>query len=766
ASDSFVLTVSAVNDTPTISNIADRTIGQDTGTGSIAFTIGDVETSTSSLSLTASSSNTSLVSNASIAFGGSGANRTVAITPAAGQSGTTTITVTVSDGTASASDTFVLTVSSTDVAPTITSQPASVTVVAGASASFSVAATGSPAPAYQWRLNGAAIAGATGSSYAVSGAQVSHAGTYTVVVSNAAGSVTSAGATLTVNDAIAIIAQPESQTIAKGTKATLSVTATGSGLGYQWFAGEAGDVTAPITGATSAAYTTPKLSTTKGYWVRVSGAGQSVDSVTALVSVVDAPRTGSGSVKRGNRATEAAPVLSASTAADGTFAVMIGQDGTLQMLAIDAASGVLIDAGGVPVDDAGNFSFPAAGLGTVTGQVAGSLVSGSVVGTDITFSGTIAAVDGSTQNLAGWYNGVVVNSSNDEVIVVVGADGTAFVLAYTAGSAAGGLFLVDTSGAVNVTLPDGRALNLSISGASGRMSGTTVAAGRTDKVSGNRAGDALEKRLVNTSVRAQVRSGDGLMVAGFVVSGTGNKRVLIRAVGPTLANFGLSGVLANPVVALFRQGETTALARNDDWSSAANAADVAATASAVGAFRLASGSKDAALLVDLPAGNYTAQVSGASGETGMALVEVYDVDSGGALPTNLANISMRGIAGNGDDLVIAGFVVTGNAPKQVLIRAVGPELSRFGLAGVAADPYLTIFSRMDGKEVQIATNNDWGVDAAAVSVAGDQVGAFKLASGSKSSAMVIWLEPGVYTAQASSNIGSSGVAIVEVYEVQ
>jgi hypothetical protein len=119
ASDPFVLTVTAVNDAPSISNIADLTVNEDTSTGPIAFTIGDVETAAASLTVTASSSNPTLVPNANIALGGSGANRTVTVTPAADQSGTATITVTVSDGLLTASDTFVLTVTPVNDAPTI-----------------------------------------------------------------------------------------------------------------------------------------------------------------------------------------------------------------------------------------------------------------------------------------------------------------------------------------------------------------------------------------------------------------------------------------------------------------------------------------------------------------------------------------------------------------------------------------------------------------------------------------------------------------------
>jgi len=129
--------------------------------------------------------------------------------------------------------------------------------------------------------------------------------------------------------------------------------------------------------------------------------------------------------------------------------------------------------------------------------------------------------------------------------------------------------------------------------------------------------------VVNASTRAYVGTGDAVLIPGFVVSGAGSLKLLIRAVGPTLANFGVTGVLADPALTLY--SGTTALATNDNWSSAANSAEVAATAAAVGAFALTNGSKDAAILTTLPAGAYTAVVSGVGGTTGTALVEFYVV---------------------------------------------------------------------------------------------------------------------------------------------
>jgi beta-glucanase (GH16 family) len=131
-------------------------------------------------------------------------------------------------------------------------------------------------------------------------------------------------------------------------------------------------------------------------------------------------------------------------------------------------------------------------------------------------------------------------------------------------------------------------------------------------------------RLINLASRAYVGTGGNLSIAGFVISGDASKRFLIRGVGPTLAGFGLAGALAEPVLSLF-DAQARLLAVNRGWSDNANSADIASAAVAVGAFALSAGSKDAALLVTLTPGAYTAQVAGFGGGTGTALVEVYEV---------------------------------------------------------------------------------------------------------------------------------------------
>lgn len=135
------------------------------------------------------------------------------------------------------------------------------------------------------------------------------------------------------------------------------------------------------------------------------------------------------------------------------------------------------------------------------------------------------------------------------------------------------------------------------------------------------ASGAAGPAIVNASTRAFVGTGDQVLIPGFVVSGTGTVKLLVRAVGPTLGGFGVTGALADPQLTLF-QG-TTVIATNDNWGSAGNANEIATAAAQVGAFTLTGTSRDAALLVNLPAGNYTATVSGVGATTGTALVELY-----------------------------------------------------------------------------------------------------------------------------------------------
>jgi hypothetical protein len=270
-------------------------------------------------------------------------------------------------------------------------------------------------------------------------------------------------------------------------------------------------------------------------------------------------------------------------------------------------------------------------------------------------------------------------------------------------------------------------------------------------------------RLINLSARAQVGSGSKVLIIGFVIAGAEPKPVLIRGVGPRLAAFGLQGVLANPALRIF-SGDTQ-IAENDDWGNATSASDLVATTTRVGAFALANDSADASVLVTLAPGTYTAQVFG-NGSAGVALAEIYDASSNpNAQYQRLTNISTRGDVGPGESILINGFSITGNSPKKILIRGVGPGLTAFGVAGVLADPHLRVFR----DSTLVAENDNWSAvatEATANAAAAGLTGAFALTSGSSDSVLLLTLAPGAYTAQvgAADNAGT-GIALVEIYEV-
>jgi hypothetical protein len=263
-------------------------------------------------------------------------------------------------------------------------------------------------------------------------------------------------------------------------------------------------------------------------------------------------------------------------------------------------------------------------------------------------------------------------------------------------------------------------------------------------------------RLANLSVRAPAGTGDQTLILGFYVGGTGSKQVLIRGVGPTLAQYGVSGVLADPQLKLFN-AKNTLINQNDDWGGSAALANAFA---AVQDFALPASSKDAALLVALLPDGYTAQVNGAGTSTGVTLIEAYEADTG--MPgARFTALSARNQVGTGENILIVGFAVTGNAPKKLLIRGIGPTLANYGVSGALADPQLALFDRTSTK---ISENDNWG-GATALSDAFTATQAFPLSTNSKDAALLVTLQPGVYSAQVSGVGGTTGVALVEVYEM-
>jgi len=453
-------------------------------------------------------------------------------------------------------------------APVITTQPASFIVTAGATVSFNVVATGTPAPVYRWFKNGRAIEDATTPTLVLASVQTNDAAVYTVRVSNSAGAVTSTPAALTVN-AVAgtITTAPASQNVDAGSNVTFTVNAAGPGLTYQWRYRDR-----PIAGATSA---------------------------TLTLSHVGA-------------------------VSDGVYSVVISNS-----------------------------------------------------------SGTAAA-----------------------------------------------------SAAV-LTL-------------------------------------RFDARLSNISTRAHIGDDDEALITGFAIRGDARKRVVLRAVGPTLAKFGVTQALAHPTLTLYHG--STLIGTNSHWGGGA---DLAQAFAQVGAFALPPDSDDAALLPTLAVGNYSALITAPSGADGIALAELYDADPGSPA-TEFVNISTRAAVGaEAADTLIAGFAISGTTSETVLVRGVGPSLGTlFGLRRALGASHVAVY---DAKGNLIDANTVWNThdhgrpdaredeDSAKesdVDDASDRCGAFHLPHGSTDSALLLTLAPGTYTAHVTGVGRSSGIALVEIYEVR
>lgn len=275
-------------------------------------------------------------------------------------------------------------------------------------------------------------------------------------------------------------------------------------------------------------------------------------------------------------------------------------------------------------------------------------------------------------------------------------------------------------------------------------------------------------RIINVSVRTTTGVANDVLIVGFVTGGpgtTGDKEVLIRGLGPRLADFGVPNVLVDPFIDVIpNQAGVVSVATNDNWSGDAT---VSSTALAIGATALTNvGSKDAAKVIALPAGPYSVKISGVNNTTGTTLAEVYDTvpAAGPASMPRLINISARAQMSN-DNPIIAGFVITGSTAKTVMIRGIGPYLEQYLGAAVMADPSLKVFVQEGPNNRQLTANDDWG-GAAQIGAVTQSTGAFALTNpASKDAVLLLTLDPGVYSAQVNGANNSSGIALLEVYAI-
>ncbi len=261
-------------------------------------------------------------------------------------------------------------------------------------------------------------------------------------------------------------------------------------------------------------------------------------------------------------------------------------------------------------------------------------------------------------------------------------------------------------------------------------------------------------RLINLATRARVETGDNVLIGGFVVTGTGTKKVIVRAIGPSLAAF-VPDTLSNPTLDIYN-GQNQLIASNDDWR--ANQAAVQATGLAP------TSDLESALVMDLPPGGYTAIVRGAGGTQGVALVEAYDLQPNGqnGSGARLINVATRARVQGGDNVLIGGLVIGEGPARRVVVRAIGPSLAA-AVPGTLANPRVDLYN---GQNQLIASNDDWQTALTAGLGTPAEISALGLApTNAAESAILITLPPGAYTAIVRGQDGGSGVGLVEVYEI-
>ncbi len=582
----------------------------------------------------------------------------VTITGIPTQAGTFSISVTGSDGIYTQTDTVTFIIAGGTLAPAITTQPAAQSVNVGGSVTFSVAATGSPTPTYQWRKDGNDIVGATGATLTLTNVQTTAAGDYSVFISNSAGSQTSNVAKLTVlatTVAPAISTQPVNQSAAVGGTATFSVVATGSPApAYQWLKNNG-----TITGATNATLTLSnvQLADAANYAVTVSNSAGSITSSTVALTV--------------SASTVAPTIVSQPPAAIGLAAgqsLVLNVGATGSSLAYQwrrAPAGspnapVVLPGETNAILSIKPLTTTAAGIYTCV--VSNGSGSATTTGTTVTVAATASTAPGHIINLSvltdiaaglDFSLGYVVSgatATNTKPLVIraagpaLGALGVGGTIsdpkielfagstkttendnwggsATTANAmAAVGAFpytvptSLDAAVVANITSRD-NSVKVSAGASAPNASGGVIAEVYDASTSFT---PGVTPTLINVSVLKNVGP---TLTMGFVIGGATGKTVLVRAVGPSLTPLGVGGAMGDPKLELF-DASGKSIATNDNWGGGVTLSDAF---TATGAFGLTGSSRDAAILATLPPGNFTAQVTPSTGATGVALVEVYEV---------------------------------------------------------------------------------------------------------------------------------------------
>jgi hypothetical protein len=249
----------------------------------------------------------------------------------------------------------------------------------------------------------------------------------------------------------------------------------------------------------------------------------------------------------------------------------------------------------------------------------------------------------------------------------------------------------------------------------------------------------------------RVQTGNNVLIGGFILTGSAPKKVILRAIGPSLTVNGqpLPGRLSDPTLTLF-DGGGSPLFTNDDWGNSPQKQQI------IDSTIPPTDPKESAIVATLQPGNYTAIMSGVGGATGIGVVELYDLDQ--AAPANPANIATRGFVETGDNVMIGGFIVGGSQNRTVLARAIGPSLTAVGVPNALQDPVLELHN---SSGTTLASNDSWKSDQQT------QITATGLAPSDDREAALLSspLAPGNYTAIVRGSGNTTGVALVEIYQL-
>jgi hypothetical protein len=272
-------------------------------------------------------------------------------------------------------------------------------------------------------------------------------------------------------------------------------------------------------------------------------------------------------------------------------------------------------------------------------------------------------------------------------------------------------------------------------------------------------------QLTNISTRALVGTGENVVIGGFIVQGSASNRVIIRAIGPELTQHGVADALHNPTLELHNAAGDL-IASNDNWMTTIIGGIITQNQvrDIMNSGHAPSNGLESAIIADLSPGNYTAIVRGVNDTTGVGLVEVYDLNPGTASPSILRNISSRSVVLEGDNVMIGGFIVNGT--KRVIVRAIGPELTQYGVRNVLTDPTLELHNAAGAL---VASNDNWQTTIIGGIITKDQVMDIQSSGHAprqpSESAIIADLSPGRYTAIVRGKNIIVGVALVEVYDL-